>query len=132
VRFDVPAGAIEERLHRRLHDAAHDLEHRGVARAIADRQVARWEQEWRPHVEREIREEWLLAAVAEAESITADDAALDARFEAMAQEQGQDVAKLRTAYGQAGVVEAVRAQLVEDKAVEFLLSVATVEDATAE
>ena len=128
VPFDVPPGVVEERLHRRLHDAAHDLEHRGMARAAVDRQVARWEQEWRPHVEREIREEWLLEAVAEAESITADDAELDARFERMAAEQGEDVARLRKAYADAGVVEAVRAQLVEEKAVEFLLSEANVEE----
>lgn len=126
VPFEVPPGVVEERLHRRLHDAAHDLEHRGIARAMVDRQVARWEQEWRPRVEREIREQWLLEAVAEAESIRADDAELDAHFERMAAEQGEDVARLRKAYADAGVVEAVRAQLVEDKAVEFLLSAAKV------
>jgi trigger factor len=126
VPFDVPPGAIEERLHRRLHDAAHDLEHRGVGRAAIDRQVARWEHEWRAHVEREIREEWLLDAVAQQESIAADDAELDAHFAKLAAEQGEDVKRLRKAYADAGVVEAVRAQLVEEKAVEFLLSEATV------
>lgn len=129
VPFEVPPGVVEERLHRRLHDAAHDLEHRGIARAMVDRQVARWEQEWRPRVEREIREQWLLEAVAEAESIGADDAELAAHFERMAAEQGEDVARLRKAYEDAGVVEAVRAQLVEDKAVEFLLAAAKVEAA---
>jgi trigger factor len=126
VPFDVPPGAIDERLHRRLHDAAHDLEHRGVARAAIDRQVARWEHEWRAHVEREIREEWLLEAVARAESIAADDAELDAHFAKLAAEQGEDVKRLRKAYADAGVVEAVRAQLVEEKAVEFLLAEAKV------
>lgn len=128
VPFEVPPGAIDERLHRRLRDAAHDLEHRGVARAAVDRQVARWEQEWRPHVEREIREEWLLEAVAAAESIQADDADVDARFERIAAEQHQDVARLRKAYEDAGVVEAIRAQAVEEKAVEFLLAAAKVEE----
>jgi trigger factor len=131
VPFDVPPGAIEERLHRRLHDASHDLEHRGVARAAVDRQVARWEHEWRPHVEREIREEWLLEAVAAQESIAADDAELDAHFAKLAAEQGEDVKRLRKAYADAGVVEAVRAQLVEDKAVEFLLGEAKVADVPA-
>jgi trigger factor len=132
VPFDVPPGAVEERLHRRLHDAAHDLEHRGVARAMVDRQVARWEQEWRPHVEREIREQWLLEAVVAAESIAADDAELAARFEQMATEQHTDVARLRKAYEDAGVVQGVRGQLAEEKAVEFLLSVAKVEDVEAD
>lgn len=128
VPFEVPPGVIDERLRRRLHDAAHDLEHRGVPRVAVDRQVARWEQEWRPHVEREIREEWLLEAVAAAESIAASDADVDARFDRMAAEQGQDVARLRKAYEDAGVIEAIRAQVVEEKAVEFLLAAAKVEE----
>lgn len=127
VSIEVPPGAIDERLQRRLYDAAHDLEHRGIARQMVDRQVARWEQEWRPMVEREVREEWLLEAVAAAESIAVDDAELDARFERMAAEQGEDVKRLRKAYADAGVVEAIRAQIVEEKAVEFLLSAAKVE-----
>lgn len=131
VPFDVPAGLIEERLRRRLHSASHDLEHRGAGRAAIDRQMAHFEQEWRPLVEREIREEWLLDAVAGAESIVADDAEVEARFERIAEEQGGDVAKLRKAYREAGLVEAIRAQVVEDKAVEFLLSEAKVEDVAA-
>lgn len=131
VPFDVPTGLIEERLRRRLHSASHDLEHRGAGRAAIDRQMAHFEQEWRPLVEREIREEWLLDAVAGAESITADDAEVEARFERIAEEQGGDVAKLRKAYREAGLIEAIRAQVVEDKAVEFLLSEAKVEDVAA-
>jgi trigger factor len=131
VRFEVPPGLIEERLRRRLHSASHDLEHRGVGRAAIDRQMAHFEQEWRPLVEREIREEWLLDSIAQAESIAADDAEVEARFERIAQEQGGDVAKLRKAYREAGLVEAIRAQVVEDKAVEFLLREAKVEDVAA-
>ncbi|RIL02805.1 MAG: trigger factor [Proteobacteria bacterium] len=128
VPFDVPPGLVEDRLRRRLHSAAHDLEHRGVARAIAERQVARWEQEWRPLVEREIREEWILEEIAKAQSITADDAEVDAHFEQMAQEQGTDVAKLKKTYRDAGVLEAIRSQVVEEKAVEFLLRGANVSE----
>lgn len=128
VPFDVPPGLVEERLHRRLHNASHDLEERGVGRAAIDRQAARWEQEWRPHVEREVREEWLLEAVASAEGITADEAEVDARIESIAAEQGTEAAKLRKAYREAGLLEAIRGQLREEKAVEFLLAAAKVEE----
>jgi trigger factor len=127
VPFDVPPGAVEERLHRRLHQASHDLEHRGVGRAVVERQMARWEEEWRPLVEREIREEWLLEAVAGAESITADDAAVEAHIDELARDQGTEPAKLRKTYRDAGVYDAIRAQVVEERAVEFLLAAATVE-----
>jgi trigger factor len=127
VPFDVPPGLVEERLQRRLHSAAHDLEERGVGRNVVDRQVAHWETEWRPLVEREIREEWLLEAVARERSITADDAAVEARLVRIAEERGTDAARLRKAYRDAGLFEAIRAQVVEDEAVEFLLAAAKVD-----
>ncbi len=126
--FDVPPGLVEERLHRRMHNASHDLERRGVGRGAVDRQMARWESEWRPLVEREVREEWLLAEVARRNEIVADDAEVDARIEEMAAEQGAEAAKLRKAYADAGVLEAVRDQIREEKAVEFLLAEAKVEE----
>jgi len=131
VPFDVPPGLIEERLQRRLHSAAHDLGERGVGRAAIDRQMARWEHEWRPLIEREVREEWLLAEIARVQEIAADDAEVEARLDHMAEQQGTDAAKLRKAYREAGVIEAIRGQLVEEKAVEFLLGEAKVEELAA-
>ena len=126
--FDVPLGLVEERLHRRMHNASHDLERRGVGRSAVDRQMARWEHEWRPLVDREVREEWLLAEVARVNAIGADEAEVDARIDQMAGEQGTEAAKLRKAYADAGVLEAIRGQIVEEKAVEFLLAEAKVEE----
>jgi FKBP-type peptidyl-prolyl cis-trans isomerase (trigger factor) len=124
----VPANLLRQRLQRRLHAAAHDLEERGVRREILDRQLARWEEEWRPAVEREIREEWLLQELARREGLALDDAELDERIGRMAEEQGTDPARLRKAYREAGVLEALRGQLLEDKAFEFLLAAASVEE----
>jgi trigger factor len=126
--FDVPPGLVEERLHRRLHDASHDLERRGVGRAHVDRQMARWEHEWRPMIERQVREEWLLAEVARANQIGAEDAEVEARIDRMAEAQGVDAAKMRKAYADAGVLDAIRGQILEEKAVEFLLAEAKVDE----
>jgi trigger factor len=93
--------------------------------------MARWEHEWRPLIEREVREEWLLAEVARVQEIAADDAEVEARVARMAEEQGTDAAKLRKAYREAGVIEAIRGQLLEEKAVEFLLGEAKVEELAA-
>lgn len=128
VPVEVPANLLRERLHRRLHAAAHDLRERGVRAELVDRQLAEWEEEWRPAVEREIREEWLLQALAQREGLAIDDAELDERLGQMAEEQGADPARLRKAYREAGALEALRAQLLEDKAFEILLAAASVED----
>lgn len=131
IPFEVPSNLLRERLDRRLHSAAHDLEKRGVRRELVGRQLARLEEEWRPAVEREIREEWLLQALAEREGLRVDDADVDAKIARIAEEQGGDAALLRRAYRDAGVLDALRGQLVEDKAFEFLLAAASVEEVAA-
>jgi trigger factor len=128
VPFEVPPGLVRERLHRRLHAAAHELEERGVRRELVDRQLAQWEEDWRAAVERDIREEWVLQEVARRAELVVADADLDAHVARLAEEQGTEPARLRKAYREAGVIEALRAQLLEEKAVEFLLSTATIED----
>lgn len=128
VPVEVPANLLRERLHRRLHSASHELRERGVRPELVDRQLAQWEEEWRPAVEREVREEWLLQAVAEREALAIDDEELDARIGRMAEEQRADAARLRKAYREAGALEALRHQLLEEKAFEHLLASADVED----
>ena len=128
VPIEVPARLVHERLHRRIHSARHELEERGLRRELLERQLARWEDEWRPAVEREVREEWLLEEVAKQQGLAVDDQDLDLRLQQIAEEQGGDANRLRKAYREAGVLEALRGQLLEDKAVEFLLAEATVED----
>jgi FKBP-type peptidyl-prolyl cis-trans isomerase (trigger factor) len=61
----------------------------------------------------------------------ASDAEVEARLDRIAEEQGTDVKKLRKAYQDAGVLEAIRGQLLEEKAVEFLLGEAKVEELAA-
>ncbi len=128
VPVEVPANLLRERLERRLHAAAQDLEKRGVRRDLVERQLARLEEEWRPLVEREIREGWLLGALAEREGLQLDDDEFDERIEQVAQEQGTDANRLRQAYRDAGALGALREQLLEDKAFEFLLATANVEE----
>ncbi len=128
VPVEVPANLLRERLERRLHAAAHDLEKRAVRRELVGRQLARFEDEWRPLVEREIREEWLLHALAEREGLELDDDEFDERIEQVAQEQGTDADRLRQAYRDAGALGTLRAQLLEEKAFEFLLATATIEE----
>lgn len=128
VPVEVPANLLRERLHRRLHSASHEMRERGVRAELVDRQLAQWEEEWRPAVEREIREQWLLQELARREGLVLDDAELDERIGRLAEEQGADPARLRKAYREHDMLEAVRAQLLEDKAFEFLLAAASVEE----
>lgn len=125
--FEVPAGLVERRLERRLAAAHQQLESQ-VPHDALHVQLERWQEEWRPAAEREVREALVLEAVAQAREITADDAEVDARLVTIAAEQGVDAARLRKAYREQGLLEAVRAQLVDEKALEALCRDARIEE----
>jgi FKBP-type peptidyl-prolyl cis-trans isomerase (trigger factor) len=61
------------------------------------------------------------------EGLTAEDAELEARLEAMAKQQGVEPAKLRKAYQEADLLEAVRVQILDEKALDLLVREARIE-----
>ncbi len=63
------------------------------------------------------------------EGISADESEVEARLQAMAGEQGLATGSLRETYGE-GLAEALRAQLCEEKALEFLAAQAKIEETT--
>ena len=127
--FEVPPGMVDRQLHHQLEAASRRLR-RSVPDEALRAQLERWEAEWRPRAEREVREGLLLAAVARAQGIEVTDQETDARLDALAAEQGAEPDELRKAYREAGVVDGLRAQMVDDRALEFLRSQAKVEETT--
>jgi trigger factor len=124
--FDVPPGMVDRRLQRRLSAAHRQLESSAPHDAL-HQQLERWAVEWRPLAEREVREALLLEAVAAQEGLTAEEAELETRLEAMAKEQGIEPAKLRKAYQEADLLEAVRVQILDEKALDLLVREARIE-----
>jgi trigger factor len=129
-KFEVPPGLVERRLQGRLSAAHREFEH-AVPHDLLHQQLARWQEEWRPLAERDVRETLVLEAVARAREITVDDTEVDARIDRMAHEQGTEAKKLRKAYREANLVEAVRAQIADERAVEALAREAKIEEVAA-
>ena len=127
--FDVPPSMVERRLEQRLTMARQQLG-RAIPEGELDERLAEWREQWRPGAERDVCESLLLEAVAREEGCEVEGSEVDERIEQMAREQGIDPARLRQAYGERGMLDALRAQMVEDKALEFLISEAKVEEST--
>ncbi len=124
----VPPRLVEERLRRRIAMSQQDLVRQGLPESLVHAQSASWTESWRPTVEREIREAWTLAQVAEEQNFEIDDSEVDARLGDMAEEQGVDAARLRKEYREHGLLDAIRGDLSQERAVEFLLREANVEE----
>lgn len=127
--FEVPPGMIERRLEQRLAMARQQLGS-AIPEDELNERLIEWRERWRPSAERDVRETLLLEAVAREVGCEVEDSEVEERIEQMARDQGIDPARLRQAYGERGMLDALRAQMVEDKALEFLVSEAKVEEIT--
>jgi trigger factor len=128
IDIPVPPRLVEERLRRRIASSQQDMVRQGLPESLVHNQSASWAESWRPAVVREIREAWALAQVAEEQNLEIDDSEVDARLGQMAEEQGVDAALLRKEHREHGLLDAIRVELSQERAVEFLLREATVEE----
>jgi trigger factor len=125
--FEVPPGMIEQRLEQRLAMARQQLG-RAIPEGELNERLVEWREQWRPHAERDVRETLLLETVAREVGCEVEDGAVEERIEQTARDQGIDPARLRHLYEERGMKDALRAQMLEDKALEFLVSEAKVEE----
>jgi trigger factor len=128
-RFEVPPGLVERALQRRLAIAHRELEP-AIPHEALHAQLSRWEEEWRPLAERDVREALLLEAVAEERGLVVETAELDLRLAELAKQQGTDLRRLRQSYEERGLLDALRSQMRDEKALDFLGAAAKVETTT--
>jgi trigger factor len=127
--FEVPPGLVAHELERQLTAARRRLQE-SVPEPTLQAQLERWKEDWRERAEREVREGLLLEAVAAAEAITVSDEDVEARIEEVARGQGTDAAALRRAMGEEQLRRVLRAQLLDERALDFLVREAKVEEKT--
>jgi trigger factor len=122
--FDLPERLIEWMLDRVITEATE-------GRSVQDGLRRELEQHYRPGVERSLRREFLLGAIARQQSLTVSDEEVAAEITRMTQADPRQAARVRARYQTAERREGLRESLVERKAMEWLLSQADVQDAPA-
>ena len=127
--FEVPPGLTDRRLQQRLQMAHQELGQFMPHEELHGR-LREWETEWRPEAERDVREALLLEAVSGQLEVEVADADVDAKIEELAREQGMAPDRLRSAYEERGMIDALRSRLAEEKALDYLTSEAKVEETT--
>ncbi len=125
--FEVPPGLTDRRLSQRLSNAHAQLESMLPHEELHSR-MDEWRASWRPEAEREVREALLLEAVAAQQKFEAADAEVAERIEGMAREQGMAPERLKALYTERGLLPALQVRIREEKALEFLTSLAKVEE----
>lgn len=128
--FEVGSATVDRQLEAQLAS----LQQRFAGQVPEDvmrEQLARAREEGRPTAERRVRERFLLDEVATCHEIEIGDEELGERIEAMAAAQGVEAGRLERAAREQGWLEAVRAELREERALAYLVDEASVEEPSA-
>jgi trigger factor len=122
--LDLPERLVQWMLERVIGEATE-------GRAVNDTLRAELETHYRPGVERSLRRELLLEAVARAENVEATEEEVAAEIDRMAQSDPRQAAKVRARYQSAERRSALREGLIERKAMDKLIELANIKDETA-
>lgn len=121
--FPVPPTLTERQLSLRIARAASELGGRVPEEVLRER-VERWREEWRDQAEREVALALLVSEVSKSEGIELGDEDLDAPLREIAGRRGITLTQLRREHR--GLVEGMRASLLEERVLDFLVREATV------
>lgn len=128
--FDVPPGVVERQLNNQMQQMQQQFQGQ-LPPDVLQQHLGRMREEGRGSAERRVRESLVLEAVIKAQAFEASEAEIDARFQEMADGQGMEVAQVKQMAASQGWGEAIAAEVLDQKALDFLVSKATVEEEVA-
>jgi trigger factor len=125
--FPVPQSLVERQLASRISSVAGQLG-RAVPEDRLREMVEKWRDEWRPQAEQQVRLALLVPIIAESEGIEITEEDLDVQLRSFAKEKDVSLTQIRREYQESGVLEGVRAALLEERVLEFVVSEANVSE----
>jgi trigger factor len=120
--FDVPASMIG-----RYADSII-----GDTKEIPEDRLAEFREQIRPEAERAVKRILMIERIAEVHGLAADDDALDARIEEIAQANNTDAAKVYAEFQKAGRLESMERELTEKAVFDFLVEQSEITDAPSD
>jgi trigger factor len=127
--FEVGPGVIDRQLQNQLASLQRRFEGQ-MPPDVLQAQLARAQEDGREAAERSVRERLLLQEIVKAEGLEVAAEDIDGRLGQMAESQGMEVAQLREMSRDQGWNEALEAELLEEKALDFLAAGATVAESS--
>jgi trigger factor len=127
---DIPVP--QRMLEKRVDAMAQDARMRMRADRLGAEQEARiamaLKKEMEPEAEKRIRAEMVLSKIAEAEGITVDDSDVDQRLRRIAEDTKRAYDYIKDFYEKNDLLDNVRASILEEKSLEFVISNATIRE----
>ena len=127
--FPVPPKLVESQVRVRVGRMLQQLGGAQLPREALQNLIERWTEELRPNVESELKLSLLAPEIARAESIQVSDEEVDEQLKRIAEQSERKFGEVKREYREHGLIEALRAGIAEQKAVEFALAAAKFLDA---
>lgn len=122
--FPVPARLVDQQVRVRVARMLQQLGGAQLPREALANLIERWTTELRPTVEGELKVALLAPEIAKAESIEVSEAEVDEQLKRIAEASERKFGDVKREYREQGLLEALRAGIAEQKAVEFALDAA--------
>jgi len=127
--FPVPPKLVEAQVRVRISRMLQQLGGAQLPREAIGNLIERWTEELRPTVESEIKVALLAPEITKAESIQVSVEDVDEQLKRIAESSERKFGDVKREYREHGLIEALRAGIAEQKAVEFALDAAKFLDA---
>ena len=129
--FEVPPGIVERQLEHQMQQMQQQFQGQ-IPPDILNQQLARMREDGRDAAERRVRESFVLEALVKAGGLSASDEDVEERYREMAEGQGMEVEQVKQMAAAQGWGDAIRAEILDKKALAYLVARATVEDLVEE
>jgi len=123
--FPVPPSMVDRQQDALVREMESYLGYQGLRPEEMGLDRKKMKKEMQERAERDVRSTLLLDAVAEQEQIKVEDADIDAKLKEVAEQMGQNLAKIKSLYEDEQARARLRHQLLQDKVLDFLLQPTT-------
>ena len=120
--FAVPKSMVERHVQNLIARTELRMARQGMKLEEANLDRQKLHDSFLPGAEKDVRGSLILEKIAEMEKLSVSEAEVTGRFEKMAAQLNQRVEALKSYYQKEGLLEEFRAQILEEKTLDFLLS----------
>lgn len=125
--FEVPPGIVERQLDHQIQQMQQQFQGQ-IPPDILNQQLGRMREDGRDSAERRVRESFVLEALVAEADLSVSEEDVEERYSEMAEMQGMEVDQVKQMAAAQGWGDAIQAEIMDRKALAYLVSKAAVED----
>lgn len=124
--FAVPRGLVSRQINYMTEDAKRRLKGKGFKKEDLDKRDNEFAQKFKEDAVRQVRLIFIMDDIARAEGIEVNDKDVEDAYNAIVHQTGNTIEKVKEYYEKEGLIDSLRENIKEEKAIKFLLEKAEV------